>query len=134
SDEMWERILAVNLTGTFICCRTALEKMVPRRSGHIVNILSIAALEVFPNNAAYCASKFGALGFTRALREEVRGQGIRVTAILPGAVNTSIWDHYWPEAPREKMLQPEDVAAAVVAAVTGGVAEEVILRPVAGRL
>ncbi len=56
---------------------------------------------------------------------------IRVTAVLPGAVNTSIWDHYWPDAPREKMMQPEDV---VVAAVTGGVTEEIILRPIAGKL
>lgn len=137
TDDLWERVLATNLTGTFLCCRAALEWMMPRKSGHIINILSVAAMEVFPNNAAYCASKFGALGFTRVLREEVRASGIRVTAVLPGAVDTKIWDHYWPDAPREKMMIPEDVAGAVMGAVLArdqAVIEEIVLRPRTGRL
>lgn len=137
SDEMWRRAIAVNLTGTFLCCRAALDLMLPRKRGHIVNILSVASLEVFPNNAAYCASKFGALGLTRVLREEVRAAGIRVTAVLPGAVDTPIWKNYWADAPREKMMQPGDVAQAVLAALTArdsAVTEEIVLRSVSGRL
>ena len=137
SDELWARALAANLTATFLCCRAALKLMLPRRRGHIINILSVAALEAFPNSAAYCASKFGALGFTRVLREEVRSKGIRVTAVLPGPVNTTIWKKYWPEAPRRKMMEPEDVAEAVLAAARSrekAVFEEIVLRPIAGRL
>ncbi len=137
SDQVWARALAVNLTGTFLCCRAALKLMVPRRRGHIINVLSVAAVEAFPNNAAYCASKFGALGFTRVLREEARPSGIRVTAVLPGPVRTSLWDHYWPEAPRAKMLEPEDVARAVLAAAASrekAVLEEIVLRPIEGKL
>ncbi len=137
TDQTWQRVLDTNLTATFFCCRAALDLMLPRKRGHIVNILSIAALEVFPNNAAYCASKFGALGLTRVLREEVREAGIRVTAVLPGAVDTPIWRNYWPDAPRERMLQPADVADAVLAALNArdhAVAEEIVLRHTAGRL
>ncbi len=136
-DDVWDRIVATNLTGTFLCCREALEWMKFHKSGHIVNILSVASIEVFPNNAAYCASKFGALGFTRVLREEARTSGVRVTAVLPGAVDTKIWDHYWPGAPREKMLAADDVAVAVVAALQAreqAVVEEIVLRPRSGRL
>jgi short-subunit dehydrogenase len=71
------------------------------------------------------------------LREEVRDAGIRVTAVLPGAVDTPIWRNYWPDAPREKMLQPVDVADAVLAAITAkekAVVEEVVLRSLTGRL
>jgi NAD(P)-dependent dehydrogenase (short-subunit alcohol dehydrogenase family) len=134
SDALWERALATNLTGTFFCCRAALEWMQPRKSGHVINILSVAAIKPFPNNAAYCASKFGALGLTRVLREEARASGIRVTAMLPGAVDTPIWDRYWPDAPREKMMSPEEVGAAVLAAVTTPAMEEIVLRPRSGNL
>ena len=137
TDQVWQRALAVNLTGTFLCCRAALDLMLPRKRGHIVNILSSASTEVFVNNAAYCASKFGALGLTRVLREEVRAAGIRVTAVLPGATDTPIWANYWPDAPRHKMLQPSDVADAVLAALTArdkSVTEEIVLKPIGGRL
>lgn len=137
TDQTWRRVLDANLTATFFCCRAALDLMLPRKRGHIVNILSVAAVEVFPDNAAYCASKFGALGLTRVLREEVRAAGIRVTAVLPGAVDTPIWRTYWPDAPREKMLQPADVADAVLGALTArdnAVVEEIVLRSISGRL
>jgi NAD(P)-dependent dehydrogenase (short-subunit alcohol dehydrogenase family) len=137
SDAVWQRMIGANLSGMFYCCRSGLAWMIPQRAGHIVNILSVAAIEAFPGNAAYCASKFGALGLSRVLREEARAQGILVTAILPGAVDTPLWDAYWPEAPRQRMMRPEAVAEAVLAALTlspDSVAEEIILRPPAGRL
>jgi short-subunit dehydrogenase len=114
-----------------------LRLMLPRRSGHIVNIISVAATAVFPNNSAYSAAKAGALAFTRVLREEVRDRGIRVTAMLPGPVDTPLWERLWPEAPREKMMAPADVARSVVQALAmpaGSVVEEIVLRPICGSL
>jgi short-subunit dehydrogenase len=97
----------------------------------------VASFEVFPGNAAYCASKFGALGLTRVLREELRASKIRVTALMPGPTDTSLWEGYWPDAPREAMMQPDDVARVVLAAIAGepkAVMEEIVLRPIVGRI
>jgi len=113
--ELWQRVVATNLTGTFLCTRAALPLM--RRGGIIVNMLSVAARKVFAGQAAYCASKHGALGFTEALREELRPRGIRVVAMLPGATSTDIWKRLWPDAPRDKMLSVDTVAKAVLNAV-----------------
>jgi short-subunit dehydrogenase len=102
-----------------------------------VNNLSIAALQPFAGMSAYNASKFGALGFTKALREEVRKQGIRVLALIPGATKTEIWQQFWPDAPREKMISPETVAEAVLRAVSAppeAAVEEIVIAPTAGVL
>lgn len=137
SNEMWELTIRTNLTGLFLCCREAVKMMAPRRQGHIINVLSVASFEVFPGNAAYCASKFGALGMTRVLREELRASKIRVTALMPGPTDTPLWEGYCPDVPRENMMQPDDVAQAVLAATAGGpnaMMEEIVLRPMVGRL
>jgi NAD(P)-dependent dehydrogenase (short-subunit alcohol dehydrogenase family) len=110
----WERIVSVNLTGTFLCCREAVRLMLPQRAGHIVNVLSIAAKTTFPNSAAYCAGKWGALGLTKVLAEEVRREGIRVTALIPGSIDTPFWDLVGGAPfPKDDMLRPEDVAATI---------------------
>jgi NAD(P)-dependent dehydrogenase (short-subunit alcohol dehydrogenase family) len=132
---MWDRVIATNLTGMFLCTRAALRMM--RRSGSIVNNLSVAAKGVFAGESAYCASKHGALGFTNTLREELRPRGIRVIALLPGPTDTAIWDQFWPEAPRKKMMSPDVVAAAVVSALTlpeNSTVEEMTIQPTAGSL
>jgi 3-oxoacyl-[acyl-carrier protein] reductase len=108
----WNRTIATNLTGTFLCCREALRVMLPRRSGHLVTILSVAAKVAFPAAAAYCASKWGAYGLTKVLAEEVRREGIRVTAVLPGSTDTPFWDTIGGP-PRADMLAPARVAEAV---------------------
>jgi 3-oxoacyl-[acyl-carrier protein] reductase len=131
----WADVIATNLTGTFLVTRAALPLM--RRGAVIVNNLSIAATRALAGQSAYCASKHGALGFTRALREEVRGRGIRVVALLAGATDTDIWDQFWREAPRKSMLRPETVAQAVLDAVLlppEGALEEITLLPAAGAL
>jgi Short-chain dehydrogenases of various substrate specificities len=112
SREEWDRQIGANLTGTFLACREALKVMLPRGEGHIVNVLSVASRVAFPNSAAYVASKWGAYGLTKSLAEEVRRQGVRVTALLPGSVDTPFWDAIGGP-PREDMLRPESVAAAV---------------------
>jgi short-subunit dehydrogenase len=108
-----------------------------KRGATIVNNLSIAATRVFPGTAAYNASKHGALGFTNTLREELRGKGIRVIALLPGATDTAIWNILWPEAPRKKMMSAETIATALLNALLlpeNSTVEELCIMPTAGAL
>jgi NAD(P)-dependent dehydrogenase (short-subunit alcohol dehydrogenase family) len=131
----WNDVIATNLTGTFLVTRAALPLM--SRGGSIVNVLSMSSKRAFPNLAAYNASKFGALGFTNTLREELRREGIRVIAMLPGSTDTPIWDTLWPEAPRHKMMRSESVAQALVAALklpAESTVEELDLMPTGGPL
>lgn len=114
----WERQLRVNLTGTFLACRAVLPTMLAQGSGDIVNVLSIASRVVFPGAAAYCASKWGALGFTRVLAEEVRRRGVRVTALCPGSVDTPFWNAVPSPPDRTRMLAPDAVADTVLWIVT----------------
>ncbi|HET6936469.1 MAG TPA: SDR family NAD(P)-dependent oxidoreductase, partial [Candidatus Angelobacter sp.] len=133
--DTWKRVLDTNLTGTFLATQAALPLM--NAGGTIVNNLSVAALQPFAGMSAYNASKFGAMGFTQALREEVRKRGIRVLALIPGATNTDIWNQFWPEAPKEKMISPETVAQAVLHAVSAppeASVEEIVIGPTAGVL
>lgn len=118
----WDRLLQVNLTGAYNCMRAVLPQMRERRDGVIVNISSIAGLRAGPlGGVAYNASKFGmtALGTTVAVEEKDRG--IRITTIYPGEVDTPILQQR-PVAvtaeQRAKILQPEDVAAAVLMVVS----------------
>jgi NAD(P)-dependent dehydrogenase (short-subunit alcohol dehydrogenase family) len=133
--DTWKDVIDTNLTGTFLVTRGFLPLM--RSGGTIVNNLSIAAEKSFPGMSAYCASKAGALGFTNVLREELRSRGIRVLALLPGATDTEIFEQFWPDAPRSKMISPETVAAAVVHAVqvpANASIEEIRIGPVVGVL
>ncbi|HEV2117775.1 MAG TPA: SDR family NAD(P)-dependent oxidoreductase, partial [Terriglobales bacterium] len=111
----WREVIETDLTGMFVVTQAALPFM--RTGATIVNNLSIAATHVFAGQSAYCAAKHGALGLTRALREELRPRGIRVIALMPGATDTEIWGQFWPEAPRERMLRPDTVAQAVLDAL-----------------
>ena len=135
SIEHWRRNLDVNLTGTFLCTRAALPLM--SAGGTIVNNLSVAIRVPFPGTSAYAASKAGVLGFTNVLRAELRERGIRVVALIPGPVATDLWDQFWPDAPREKMVTPETVAeivAGVVLLPRGTTVEELAIGPVEGTL
>src|SRR5215469_15765622 len=100
--ETWKEVINTNLTGTFLVTQAALPLM--KSGGTIVNNLSVAAIQPFEGMSAYNASKFGALGFTNVLREELRQRGIRVLALIPGPTDTEIWDQFWPDAPRDKMV------------------------------
>ena len=113
--EAWRQAIDTNLTGTFLVTKAALPLM--KRGGVILNNLSVAAKLAFPNMAGYVAAKHGALGLTKTLREEMRPRGIRVIALLLGAVDTDIWSSFWPGAPRKKMMSPETIASAVVDAL-----------------
>jgi 3-oxoacyl-[acyl-carrier protein] reductase len=133
--DVWQKVITTNLTGMFVVTRATLPLL--KRGAAIVNNLSVAAKRVFAGQAAYCASKHGGLGFTNTLREELRERGIRVIALMPGATDTAIWNQFWPDAPRKKMLAPETVAAALVDALllpADSTVEEVTLAPIAGAL
>ena len=89
-DELWDRTLAVNLTGTYHCMRAVIPGMLARRRGRVINIASTAARVGFPNTAAYVASKHGVLGLTRAVALETHGKGVTVNAICPGWIDTDM--------------------------------------------
>ena len=133
--ESWLEVIDTNLNSMFLVTHAALPLM--QRGSTIVNNLSIAAKRVFPGSSAYNASKHGALGFTNTLREELRPKGIRVIALMPGATDTAMWNTLWPEAPRQKMMSTESVAAAVVNALilpADSTVEELTVMPTAGTL
>ena len=92
SERDWDFVMDVNAKGTFLGCQAALKHMLPRGSGRIINVASIAGKEGFPNLAHYSASKFAVVGFTNALAKEVARNGITVNAICPGIVKTYMWD------------------------------------------
>lgn len=137
SLEEWERNLRTNLTSLYLATRAALPLLERSEAGHIVNILSISSRKAFPKCSAYCASKFGALGFTRVIAEEFRPLGIRVTAVLPGSTSTRMSNEFDFPVVRKNLLQPEDVASAVLGALLqpprAGV-DEIILTPAQGNL
>ncbi len=135
SLEVWHDVIATDLTGIFLCTRAALPLM--KAGATILNNLSAAAVQVFPNYAAYSAAKRGALGFTLSLREELIPRGIRVTALMPGATATDMWDHINPNAPREKMMEADSTAQAVLYAVLlppNANLSELVLAPTGGAL
>ncbi|MFS8823231.1 SDR family oxidoreductase [Synechococcus sp. W60.2] len=131
----WQRVIDLNLTAAFLCAQAVLPAMRRQRCGTIVNIISIAGKRAFPNWGAYCASKFGLLGFSQALAAEERQHGIRVTSLCPGAVDTPLWDTVQVDFDRSKMLSPElvaDLIAHIVRLPKGAVVEDLTLMPAAG--
>jgi 3-oxoacyl-[acyl-carrier protein] reductase len=136
-SDAWWRTVEVNLKGTYLCSRAVLAHMRDRGSGHIVNILSVAARTPFPSSSAYCASKSAALAFTQVLAAEERSQGIRVTAILPGATRTPFWEAMDTDLDLSAMMPPERVAETVTFVVTqpaGATTGEVLILPPGGIL
>jgi 3-oxoacyl-[acyl-carrier protein] reductase len=133
----WDQIIAVNLRAVYLCSKFALKFMLERGSGHIVNVISIAAKVAFKNASAYCTAKAGALHFTKVLAEEVRDKNIRVTAICPGSVDTPFWQQIDPKPDLALMLKPEHVAESILYVVNqpqGMVTDEITITPPLGIL
>lgn len=133
SDADYDAILDTNLRGIFMACRYVLPSMITRGQGDIINIASIAGKVGSPTRAVYCASKFGVVGFSQSLAEEVRQHGIRVSVVCPGSTDTSFSsDPHREGKVRGKMLSPSDVAHAIRMLVTqepNSFISEIILRP-----
>jgi len=135
--ERFRDVLETNLTGVFLLLRAFLPAMQRLGRGWVFPLLSGAARRGYPGWSAYCASKWGLDGLVAALREEVRGSGIRITALYPGSTATPIWDGLPGEWPRAAMIAPRDVARFVGQALDlGGTAEltEVHIDPAGGAL
>jgi 3-oxoacyl-[acyl-carrier protein] reductase len=128
--EEWDRILNTNLRGVYFMIRAFAPLMIRARSGHIINISSLAGKNALPNGAAYSASKWGLNGLTYSVAEELRQHNIRVSVICPGSVDTELGPHTGKDP--KKMLQSDDVAHAVAMLVTQApqsFISEVLLRP-----
>jgi 3-oxoacyl-[acyl-carrier protein] reductase len=126
----WDAILDTNLKSVFLVSREVAPEMIRRKTGHIINISSLAGKNTFANGAIYCASKWGLMGLTGCMAEDLRAHGIRVSAICPGSVATEFSGQSAKDP--AKMLQPGDVAHAVAALVTqapGSFISEVHIRP-----
>ena len=132
TDEDYDTILDTNLKSMFLTCRAVLPSMIARKTGDIINIASIAGKVGSATRAVYCASKFGVVGFTESVAEEVRQYGIRVSLICPGSTNTGFSPGSKSGKASEKMLSPPDIAHAVRMIVTqepNSFISEVIIRP-----
>ena len=130
SEANWDAVLDTNLKSVFLISKAIAPGMILRRSGHIVNIASLAGKNAFANGGIYCASKWGLIGLTQCMAEDLRQYGIRVSAVCPGSVATEFSPHTGKDT--SKMLQAEDVAHAVEMIITQAprsFISEVLLRP-----
>src|SRR5215831_271857 len=128
--EAWDQILNTNLRGVFYSIRAFAPAMIRAKSGHIINISSLAGKNALPNGAAYAASKWGLNGLTYSVAEELRAHNIRVSVVCPGSVDTELSPHTGKNP--SKMLKPEDVAHVIgmlVRQAPQSFASEVLIRP-----
>jgi NAD(P)-dependent dehydrogenase (short-subunit alcohol dehydrogenase family) len=130
TPENWDDVLNTNLRGVYYCIRSLAPLMIKARTGHIINISSLAGKNPVPNLSAYAASKWGLNGLSYSVAEELRSHNVRVSLICPGSVHTDFSPHAGKNS--EKMLQASDVAHAVAMIVTQApqsFASEILLRP-----
>ena len=116
-EATWDDVLDINLKGAFLCTKAVLPEMIRRGRGRIVNVSSIAGKIGTPQLAAYCASKWGLIGLTKATAEEVRGDSVHVFSACPGSVNTTMLEKGLPGATPD--MEPEDVSNVIVYLATG---------------
>ena len=123
TDHEYDTIIDTNLSGVFFCCKSVLPHMIKQKSGYIINISSGAGKTGFANLSVYCASKFGVIGMTESLAEEVSDYGIKVFSVCPGAVATQMQKEFMSNEEFEKrknqMIQPEEVAQKVLQLIKG---------------
>jgi 3-oxoacyl-[acyl-carrier protein] reductase len=130
-EKNWDAVLDTNLKSVFLISKAVAPGMIERRSGHIINIASLAGKNAFKNGGIYCASKWGLMGLTECMAEDLREFGIRVSVICPGSVATDFGSPASKKDP-QKMLQPDDIAHAVEMLVTQApqsFISEVLIRP-----
>ena len=130
TEADWDALLDTNLKSVFLVTRAVVPGMIERKRGQIVNISSLAGKNAFAGGGIYCASKWGLMGLTACMAEDLRAHGIRVSAICPGSVATDFSPHTGRDT--SKLLQPDDVAHAVATLVTQAdtsFISEILLRP-----
>lgn len=134
-DGALESQVATNLYSAYHLTRTLLPAMMERKSGHIFNMCSIASLDAYPNGGAYSISKFALYGFSKNLREEMKTHGIKVTAILAGAVMTDSWGDFDNSSGR--IMVADDIAKTIYASSQlspQACIEDILIRPQLGDL
>lgn len=132
-DGVLESQIEANLYSAYHLTKSILPSMQKSKSGHIFTICSTASITAYTAGGSYCISKFALLGFTKVLREELKTQGIKVTAVLPGATLTPAWDGV--NLPDSRFIPAEDVASTIFSASTmnaSTVIEEILIRPQLG--
>jgi len=130
TEHNWDSVLDTNLKSVFLMSKAVASDMIERRDGHIINIASLAGKNVFRGGGIYCASKWGLLGLTECMAEDLRQYGIRVSAICPGSVATEFSPHTGKDT--SKLLQADDIAHAVEMIVTQApqsFISEILMRP-----
>lgn len=125
----WERVMGVNVRGPYLCSRLALQVMLPRRSGHIITLASVAGMSPFPGRAAYSVSKGAALLLAKSIARDYAAEGIRSNAVCPGMAETPMtaWRLSQPRLreavesriPLGRVAQPEDIADAIALLASG---------------
>lgn len=134
ADGTLEEMMQVNLYSAYYVTKAVVPKMMAKKSGHIFTLCSIAGLQAYENGGAYSISKFALIGYTKNLRHELKEHGIKVTAVIPGAVYTDSWAGF--VAP-ERIMEANDIAAMIYACSLlspQAVVEELVLRPQLGDL
>ena len=132
-DGSLELMMNSNVYSAYHMTRGLIQAMKKQGTAHIFNMCSVASIKAYPNGGSYAISKFALLGFSKVLREELKGSGIRVTAVMPGATKTASWER--TDLPEDRFMKVEDVADAIYAAhaLSGrSVMEEMIIRPQLG--
>jgi NADP-dependent 3-hydroxy acid dehydrogenase YdfG len=133
----YDAVLDTNLRGSFLAAKAVLPLMIKRRKGHIINVVSIAATNVFKDSAVYSASKAGLAAISNVLREEVRKYSIKVTNVLPGPTDTAMWSPATRQKSSKRMMTPREIAEIVVQIANQPkkvVIEDVTIRPIKGDL
>ncbi len=113
-----DAMLDVNLKGSFYTCQAAAEAMKEQKSGHICNVVGILGKHSMAMAAAYCASKFGVVGFSKCMADELKRFGIKFTLFYFGGVDSPFWDNVSLKVDRKKMLSPETAADAILFALS----------------
>jgi short-subunit dehydrogenase len=134
-DGQLEHMLQVNMLSAYHLTRVFLPALILRKSGHIINISSIAGLQAYPDGGSYSISKFALSGFSKNLREELKPYSVKVTCIYPGAVYTDSWAASGVEP--ERIMKASDIADIIVQITKlspQADVEELVIRPLAGDL
>lgn len=134
-EGLIDEMLNTNFRSAYELSRVLIPSMKEKKSGHIFNISSIAGMNAYANGGSYSISKFAMLGFSKNLREELKPFGIKVTAVMPGAVYTDSWNGSGVE--ENRMMTPSDIAQMVYAAANlspQACVEEIVMRPQLGDL
>jgi len=130
AEGTFELLMNTNVGSAYHLTRGLVHDMIARRRGHIFMMCSTASITAYTNGGSYCISKFALLGMSRVLREELKPQGVKVTAIMPGATLTASWEG--TDLPEDRFMKPQDIADSTWAAYKlseSAVVEEVIIRP-----